>query len=133
MFKEHMEDLKKKKLVRPHNGSMAISGNQIVHFLYYCYRIRGGNVKCHSTALSLLVSSGFAIVEDYKLGKKGTGAIVEPLVHQFLSSMVRTPDAFAWCDRFIAEMISSAQGNSHGNTAEYAIANCIINAHKQSL
>jgi hypothetical protein len=115
--------------------SMSLTADEIIHFLYYCYRLRGGNIECLSSTMADLVSTGFAIVKEYQSGasKKSAGAVAEPLVQSFLDQMAHKPGAYARCDVYIAADIRRASGTSYGNIAEVAIANQITNAYDQPL
>jgi len=136
LFAQNLRSLQD-KTIKYDSVWAAITGDEVVHFLYYCYRIRGGNIDCLSSALSDLVSTGFAIVRHYKADpqEESIGAIVEPLVHSFLSRTVQAPncEAYAWCDSYIASRIKRSPGTSYGNAAGWAIANQIINMHGQPL
>jgi len=93
---------------------VAITSNKIIHFLYYCYHLHGGNINCLSSIKARLVLAGFAIVWDYVLSVKGksVGVIGKPLVQNFLDGMACKPEAYAQCNRYIANEIQQAPGTS---------------------
>jgi hypothetical protein len=118
---------------RTSSEGVAIAGDELIHFLHFCCRIRGGNIKCLSSDLARLVSAGFAIVKSYTpgSGERSRGIIAEPLVRAYLSR--KAHDDYRGCDRYIAHMIKAAVGTSYGDLAEYAIANQVVSFHGRPL
>jgi hypothetical protein len=135
IFQRALERLQDKKSIKTDAASLSVTDDEIVHFLCYCHRLRGGNIYCLSSTMAELVSSGFAIVRNYEPNANGksVGVVAEPLVQNFLDGMAHDPGAYAKCDKYIAHDIRRAAGTSFGNIAELAIANRIIHAHKRPL
>jgi len=134
-FTDALNTLEGRKSFKLDPASVAVTGSEITHFLYYCYRLRGGNIECCSSDMARLVEAGLAIVHRYEPGAKGksVGVVAEPLVRNFLERMAHEPDAYARCDKYIASDIRRASGTSYGNIAELAIANRVIHARGQPL
>lgn len=86
---------------------MAVTGDKIIHFLYHCYCLCGGNINCFSSIMARLMSAGFAIMWDYMLGAKGKSVrvVAKPLVQNFLDGIAHKPNTYAQCNRYIASKI----------------------------
>jgi len=136
VFERALLTLSEAGSVKDDTISVAVTGEQILGFLYYCYRLRGGNINSLSSDLARLVQVGLAVVQVYKAWPKGKsiGFIAEHLVRDFLHrKSVGDKEAGEFCDKYIASLIKTASGTSYGNVAEYGLANRIISSHGQSL
>lgn len=85
-FTDALNTLEGRKSFKLDPASVAVTGSEITHFLYHCYRLRGGNIECCSSDMARLVEAGLAIVHRYEPGAKGksVGVVAEPLVRNFL-------------------------------------------------
>jgi hypothetical protein len=130
-LKRDFAELAGTNTVQVAEDQIEITGKELRHFLIYCYRIHGGNVRCSSEFLSSLVAAGIGLVESYEFKSKCVGLVCEPLVAEFLSSL--EGEASVCCDKYIAKRISEAVSTGYGNEVEAALANQVLRRHGQAL
>jgi hypothetical protein len=68
IFTNALQSLQETKSIKLKATSVAITSDKLIHFLYYCHHLHGGNINCLSSTMAKLMSAGLAIMQNYKPG-----------------------------------------------------------------